>query len=266
MSIEISNVELSGVVLSGTEDFTSVPGLTLYLDARFNKFLVEVSGEEFVSIWNTVSGLNIGFFGLPNRLPKNLENFIHAYNTVDPGITRVLRRNAMPDFTFFHSNNFGLFTICRYNYVSGANPSFFRNGDTSAANYGALMRPSGSNRLQYRMVDGSGVVAAQVTSAAVFPPNEIFHVGLVRRALSGSNNLVWYKNESQVSTNTISGGVANSPEGIMSPCEVDNNTIADTWTGLMLLYDWSGYSQEQIDVFTSRVNSIVAQIRPIFTL
>lgn len=256
-----------GHIISTAKTFASVPGLKIWMDGRYGKETSLYLGNPVVNRWRSLGPLDITFNQLTQvKAPKDISPFVNHLNSVDPGVTQGLIRNSDPSlFNFLHSNNFGVFGINRYNYTSGTSSPFFANGLAGTANHGFLIRHNGAlETIQCRLVNGSGVVASQLSSPAVFPQNTINSWGLVRRSINSANNIRWFKDQAQISQTSITTVAAGDCIGSMHVGLVDNNTVGELDQGLLLVYDWTGYTEAQIDAFVTTVNTLITLVRPNF--
>jgi hypothetical protein len=257
-----------GHIISTAKTFASVPGLKIWMDGRYGKDIVSYSGNSAVIRWRSLSPLTQTFNSIFVPYSPVVDgNYVKFQNLVDPGITRSMALMDKVNYNFLHNNNFGIFGINRHIYTGGTSAGFLLNGSTGVSEVGALLRHNGANpSFQYRITDGSGVVAAQFTSSAVFPLNTVNSYGLVRRSISSANNIQWFKDQVLSSQTSITAApTGQSTTGVVRIGLVDNNTVATLWQGLLLVYDWSGYSEAQINAFVTTVNALITAVKPNFT-
>jgi hypothetical protein len=257
-----------GLMVNGSKSYAQVPGLKLHFDGRYNKSIFNIGVIPTINKWQSltgdfVSGLNVVSLDIPN----DSVNFLHHVGDGSGGKTFALL-NGQPysQWNFLHMNRFGVFGIMNYQYTSGSGNVGLVNSGSDVNGFGANLRIDINRKLVFRIADGDGTIGLTNTTTNSIPSATTFSYGLVRRSIATANNLNWYIDDVNVQNNSITIAPVGDVSKPLEVSSVISSFVGNIYYGKLLVYDWSGYSEAQINAFSVSVRVLLEAEKPLFTI
>lgn len=245
------------------DDFSSIPGLKVWLDARFG-----VTHENnFISRLKDMSGNEMDFVQANSTRRPQWDD--EKYVLVSSG--KWLFNGNYPEFIFMHNGSpFGCYSIVNYALINtGGTVTIFRSGDNNHNGQQFTISPANNGLAVANTRNGSTTIKQSILSQ-LNNSGHTNYVGPFPTTLACSyvftgpniiNNQTYrVNNVSDISTNTrpiedYATGVGNT--GQLGLSASDNNLRI----GVFILYNWTGYSPEQIIAFDNRIKILLEKTK-----
>lgn len=239
-------MNLEGLIIDTANNFNSIPGLQLWLDSRFRKTIVSSEVQGWQDISN--NGYLFNSANVANRMAVD-GNFINFAS----GSLQISNLNK--PFDFIHKNGkYGIYTIQGYD-VTG--------------NYGLITNYSSTEGTQMHRIASSGYINSRFYSsgsiaynydtASIPATSTIYSFGSYRNAASGTGNLKTYRNNSLIST--LNASYTDADNSDRSAVVLGGTASNKHLVGLIVIYDWSAFTDVQIDAFNASVLSVLEKTR-----
>jgi hypothetical protein len=245
----------------GAENFGSIPGLKLYLDGRLGKTIVNDGGTDKVSIWLDSAEGRAFSSPLTVQRPKNHASFVDFDDNLNVQGLQI-RATPTPTFNFFHDGSpFGYFEIMGFKQGVAAVITSRLFSTRAGSGTGANVSIAANNRMVYQIVNAGSLDLGIQTAINSIPQEVINTMGVTRNSLSETNNIKLYANN-VVSLQTTSSVVGSANGNSLSMGFINNKRYLP---GLKILYDWTGYTSSEVEVFSARVRALLEVFKLNFT-
>ena len=254
---------LTGFALETAENFNSIPGLRLYLDSRLR---VTAIGGFVKSIQDASNaGLN---FTIQNfaTLPITYENGIITQNNLTAGQASQFL-NTQGNWNFFENGSpFAVFGFHKIKYGANTSNVHVRNLETGFTGQAIsrVIHTAANRSLRFQVLNQEGTAGQTVISVNsannTIPDDTAYTYGVIRRSLNNTNNFRLYLNNSQIhqETNSNTQIPSTTRNRILIyplPAAIDHRV---DW-GFQVIYDWTGFTEAQVDAFVTRLRILVEQ-------
>lgn len=252
---------VQGINVRGTDTYLSVPGLKIWIGGDSP---ADLNSEGRIIGLNDIA-LGKRYYTTSNRHPVMGENagFKFVKTQMNPLQERVLCP-WNPDYRFMHDGSpFGFFAVMEM--VAGDTPAvelFHVFGVSSSANnigYCCRFRDD-SDQWSFRIFNGAGETVLQhfINARNVKNQPELLQHVYKGRDVPGNDSEVYF-NKTLISTaETNPSAEFAATDGHTVQAWRSNDQYGGEGRGyLVLFYDWSGYSPEQIDLFRERVQNVI---------
>jgi hypothetical protein len=248
-----------------TDDFSAIPGLKLWVDGRYNILL---DSNDKVQFWNDLSGNEFNFTQSKfERRPLHLDSqWVKSQNEI--GSTFMLNTSDLAHLKFLHDGSpNGVYCIVN-TALDSQSTTILRTGDNNAQAFQLSLSPgTSSGSIVVTIRDNSGAAVRQMlfnNLKNVSNPNFIsFPANLVISTYftgpNKSNNQSVRVNDKTpiISTDTSLIGeysTLNTRQNQIVAAQADPNFLK---VGLLVVYDWTGFSDADIVKFDTRVRDVL---------
>jgi hypothetical protein len=256
------------------EDFTSIPGLRGYYDGRYG---VNLEGGKISSVLDLSSEGTLAVNTIANRRPLWTDGKWIDYVSVS-GEFCSLYSNTKRDLNFLHNGQpFGVYGLSYFTFHSGANVSHvpLTTYSTFGTDVGmrlsfASQTSSGSMRVQVtpgggtvRIITLTNLLNTGSTNYRVFP-NAYTYSHVFLGTTVTNNQILRFDNIELITTDASI--LSEYPQGNHSTFSVGRNTQPSEIyrSGILLLYDFTGFSQAQIALYDSKIRTLLEAVKPMF--
>lgn len=259
-----------GYTFRMNDDFSSIPGLKLWLDARFG---ASFHPDGKVKQLSDLSGNGFDFSMTKNaRAPLWIDNkWIKSQNEI--GVTDM--NNAGRSYmNFLHNGSpYGYYHILKAPFTA-LSITLFRTTDNAGSGQQFTMGPTTAGGSFIATTRNAGAAVRQLLAAnlkTVGNPNFISFPAVlnVSHFFTGpnlANNQVNRVNHVVV-TSTDTSILSEYPTINGNQCQLNvgaNQTDDYIQTGAMLIYDWTGFTVPEMTAFDVRVRSLMDSLLPSF--
>jgi len=255
-------------IFRGDDNFLAVPGLKTWLDGRYNV----VSQSNLVSFVGDLSSEGNNFTqGTSERKPQTEEGkWIKFIGQSGPIVSL---RSSRLNFNFLHNGSpHGVYGIVKWTWNVPVTHTFLATTGAQSTGMQFLIQQTVSNGRVSVIIRNEGVIPRTVAISNLLPtfPNEI--EPLEPRVLSQvflganiSNNQIMRLGDLEV----ISTDISTMSEYNTADHESFSIGAASSLTeyenlGVLLIYDWTGYTPEQVLIFDARIRALLTTTLPVF--
>jgi hypothetical protein len=254
---------LTGFALETAENFNSIPGLRLYLDSQLR---VTAIGGFVKSIQDASNaGLN---FTIQNfaTLPITYENGIITQNNLTAGQASQFL-NTQGNWNFFENGSpFAVFGFHKIKYGSAAGTVNVRSMETGFTGQpiSRVIHTAATRRLVFQVLNQSGTAGQTVISVNsannTIPDDTAYTFGVVRRTLNSTNNYRMFIDNTLIheQSNTTVQIPSTTRNRMLIYTLPEANDHRVDW-GFQVIYDWTGFTEAQVDAFVTRLRILVEQ-------
>lgn len=259
----MDNYTVMGYTFRSKDTFASVPGLVSQVDSRF---LVQENAEETILNWRDVNNHLFIKNNVLAQKPTYANRQIVFENDAGTQAKVMYADLGNGDNLNFlvDGSPFGFYKIEKNRTnLSEINVTVIASPSPSGAVYfGTRIENNSDFKIQIRN-DASTVINV-FSKTSFIPDDQFYSIGLVRKSTSDANNFVLSKNGLIDSTTT--NGVTNSSniKGLRLGGQDINARIRKTSFGLMLFYNWTGFTESEITAFDVRVRALINEARTEF--
>jgi hypothetical protein len=252
---------LTGFALETAENFNSIPGLRLYLDSRLRVTAIGGFVKSIQDVSN--SGLN---YMIPNfaTLPITYENGIITQNNLTAGQSSQFQ-NIQGNWNFFENGSpFAIFGFHKIKFGTNNSNVNLRSLETlqGTDTRSRLTHTSGTRRLEFQILNQAtnGNLYRISSPNDTIPDDTAYTYGIAKRSASGTNNYRMFIGNTQILQ--TSNSTVQTPDFTRNrmliyplPAAVDHRV---DW-GFQVIYDWTGFTEAQVDAFVTRLRILVEQ-------
>jgi hypothetical protein len=258
----LSGLQLQGLVLNTEENYNSIPGLMQWNDSR-ERLNFDTNGR--VSYWGDKSAQN-------NHFTRNSTNTRPEYENNLWVTSRDTARYLMSprkDYTFLHNGSkFGLYYISKIDWslttASGTFGPLFFAGAAGTGLQGILNSATNTGRFGYAVRNAAAGTQStrQITNllntsnANYTPPNTVITHSFVN--FGQLQGIVIRFGNAQLTTTPFFPTLAEYPQAPNSTfTAVTGSSTVGMNSGLILIYNWTDYTDAQVTVFDQRVRALL---------
>lgn len=257
-----------GYILRINDDFTSVPGLKIYIDSRYSPI---IDGNNTVLSLKDLSGSQLTF-AKSVKNPKYEYPYIKQTN-LDGGNTLFGSTGGVPkNFEFLHNGSaYGFYHLWKCDNLFNASLTSFATRSATTFPGFSFENQSLGTSARYRIRHANDTdlnfvrfqpksYSASTTLDYVY--NVHYGAGITNGYRLGEGNGTLY-----VNTTTPATGYSNNTGLLCRMLQTgffDFNTPTNIHHAVLLIYDWTGYNSSTIDQFHSKVISLMNNIKNVF--
>lgn len=261
----VKGLAISGGALETQKNYLSIAGLYSWHNT-LNR--VAVSGGLVQSIGDQSPNGVVLNKSLNQNATYN-GNRILIPNTAPIPANRSFRNFNVQNISFLNTGaNFAIFGIMRIDF--GANtsttiPRIISTGLSGSGISAQLLINSNTKALTFRLLNPSGTqIMSLNTGANTVPLNETFIYGVVRRSVSGTNNFVFFINNTQyLRQSTVVESTSNANALQYFDTQGTDHTIT---FGENVIYNWSAFTESQVNDLTLEVRELMTSRLNLFNL
>jgi hypothetical protein len=258
-----------GYKLITNDTFTSIPGLKLWLDSRFLVKKESALNADAVTQWNDIIEL-AQFFKIAESSPIQSSNDYPFMNFSYSGSSGYQKRLGIRDenvknkFEFLHKlTPYGIYWIYNCENVDSTYTIVGTRG-TTGRGFQLERQGAGFPRFRIGAFNDSGTGVFQMTTpfASAYGRNESTNYWSVLCRGNNTTNGYSISRGGVVLAETNIGTISNngSPSFFRIGGEASNSTvlgIPELNYGLILIYDWNGYTNNEITNYDARIKSLL---------
>ena len=261
---------LEGFHLDVAENFISVPGLWTWADGRYR---IQVDDNNKIPFAGDLSP-QLNNFTQPTANRRLTHDGMWMKTlAVDAGNPAYLKSFRLEDFKFMQDGSpFGVYCITNFenNADSGANFNIVNAGGSGQTGFMFILAVSGV--LQAIVRNGSTIVrvsnigglytpghANELTLPGTFVISHVFKgANVVNNQINRLGDLV------NITTDTSLASEYSTDAAPRFFILHSSQSTKEIKTGLLLIYNWTGYTPTQIDAFDLRIRNLLNDVKPQF--
>ena len=258
---------LGGWAFQTTENFNSIPGLVAYWDSLFR--ITTVGGD--VRLIGDGSGNNLNLSkNISSTLTTSYSGGIITQNNLTAGL-RSQFTNTQANLNFLENgSNFGIFGCNKIKFGTQSSNIEVRAIASTSQGIGGGSRTiwtsqNRSLRFQVTQELGSSLLSVETANNTI-PDDEKFTWGVVRRAVSCTNNFQLFINNAVTNRTNANFQYPTQVRNVFNYNLLTNTLDHRIDSGFAVVYNWTGFTEAQVNGFVNRLRVLVEQRRNLYDM
>lgn len=256
MSTEFKGIGVRGLIVEGKKTFASIPGLIQLNEMDFEVTTISNSGNLDIVRVGDRSGFGNTIEGDSSPRRSQLVNFSGAFKSMRQSSTGRWSKNITKSnwTNVIRQNPFGIFALYARN-STGSSEYMLKHGGNETNKFWFIVSNTGA--VQHIFRNASNSETSWGTSASQFPLDGSAHaVDLVSYGSSEATKMEIFIDTISKATRTTSN-ISGTETANREMRLLEQATVGAQQDLIMIaVYDWTGFTKSQIDVFRADINAV----------